>query len=246
MTFTRNFALQGNVGDLVAKDDSQMSVAHLLGMMVGVSTLTLAHAPLFLFGMFAVIVPVHFSMTLALLRAASFEVLTQTTLCVLSHVFVDKGVVLDLNGARSWTKWFGEWVDRKSVVSVDLAAEAKTLTEINDVLSVLKDENYLLSIPASSLATIRIPLHTSAGPEDVIRATLHATRFHHELFTSSDDPRPAPLAALKSSHEWVKLHFTQFLADIESQGWKSDAIFYGDSGRRVEWPRDTQYTQGAA
>ncbi|KAJ3222468.1 hypothetical protein HK099_002274 [Clydaea vesicula] len=41
MTFTKNFSLTGNVADLVAKDDSQMSVAHLLGMLCGVGLISL-------------------------------------------------------------------------------------------------------------------------------------------------------------------------------------------------------------
>ena len=107
---TRNFATQGNVGDLVAKDDSQMSVSHLLGVLCGVGLLSLSHAPWFLFSTFFIMGPIHFAMTLALLNAAKFEVLNQTKLTLISRQFVMQGDVPGMDALKPHERWFGEWI----------------------------------------------------------------------------------------------------------------------------------------
>lgn len=111
MTFTRSFALKGNVGDLVAKDDSQMSVAHLMGMLIGVGVISISHAPAFLFSIFAVLGPIHCAMTVALIRAARFEVLNQTQLTLLSRAFVREGKVPSLEELKPHERFFGEWLN---------------------------------------------------------------------------------------------------------------------------------------
>jgi hypothetical protein len=88
MTFTRNFALGGNVGDLVAKDDTQMSLAHLIGTAIGVSLLTISHSTPMLFTGFAILGPIHLYTTIALLQSTRFAILNQTSLTLLSEDFV--------------------------------------------------------------------------------------------------------------------------------------------------------------
>ncbi|KAJ3145828.1 hypothetical protein HDU89_006880 [Geranomyces variabilis] len=244
MTFTRNFALQGNVGDLVAKDDSQMSVAHLGGMLGGVGILTLSHTPVFLFGVFFLLIPVHFHMTLSLLRAANFEVLNQTTLTVICERFVKTGVVPTMPELKPYVKGFGEWIEnRNQFPRIEIAAEASKLSNVEEVLTLLKDERYLLSIPSSQTSIIRIPLHASAAPHDVIKAALHATKFHELMFDSGNPPEDEAiplsraLAIMKESHEWTAARFPQFIADVDYKDWQSDAVFWGDSGRRVDWEK---------
>ncbi|KAJ3183032.1 hypothetical protein HDU87_007454 [Geranomyces variabilis] len=244
MTFTRNFALQGNVGDLVAKDDSQMSVAHLGGMLGGVGILTLSHTPVFLFGVFFLLIPVHFHMTLSLLRAANFEVLNQTTLTVICKRFVKTGVVPTMPELKPYVKGFGEWIEnRNQFPRIEIAAEASKLEDVEEVLALLKDERYLLSIPSTRTSIIRIPLHASAAPHDVIKAALHATKFHELMFdtanSSTDETMPLSraLALMKESHEWTAARFPHFIADVDYKDWQSDAVFWGDSGRRVDWEK---------
>ncbi|KAJ3158934.1 hypothetical protein HDU86_002103 [Geranomyces michiganensis] len=252
MTFTRNFALQGNVGDLVAKDDSQMSVAHLGGMLAGVGILTLSHTPLFLFGVFFALIPVHFNMTLSLLRAANFEVLNQTTLTVICDRFVKTGVVPTMPELEPHVKGFGEWIkNANQFPRIEIAAEVNKLSHVEDILALLKDERYLLSIPVTRTSVIRIPLHASAAPHDVIKAALHATKFHELLFNSPPPPSSSaettslatetttttPARALElmaASKKWTAERFPQFIADLDYKDWQSDAVFWGDSGRRVE------------
>ncbi|TPX58457.1 hypothetical protein PhCBS80983_g03140 [Powellomyces hirtus] len=260
MTFTRNFALKGNVGDLVAKDDSQMSVSHLSGLLLGVTLLSFSPSPVFLFSMFGILTPIHFAMTIALLRAANFEVLNQTTLSVICSMFVKTGNVPSMHDIKPHVKTFGEWIKNKEeIAAIDIAAEASAITHLGSILAILKEENYLLSIPETRTSTIHIPLHTSATPHDVIRATLHATHFHHHLFNTPTSPpstsQPSSptspmggrtgqsasteraLALLAESKRWTEARFPQFISDVDYKDWQSDAVFWGDSGRRVEWPR---------
>lgn len=117
MTFTRNFALSGNVGDVVAKDDTQMAVAHLLGTAIGAGLLSLSHSTHVLFMEFMVFAPVHLWATLALLNATRFPVLNQTNLSLLCTEYVKTGLCLTLDEIQPRTRVFNEWprVDSKGV-----------------------------------------------------------------------------------------------------------------------------------
>ena len=110
MTFTRNFALNGNVGDLVAKDDSQISAAHLLGTIAGAGILTFGHEPWILFTVFGILGPIHLYMTLALLKATRFKTLNQTTLSLLIQEYISSRKILELKEVEGKSHWFGEWV----------------------------------------------------------------------------------------------------------------------------------------
>jgi hypothetical protein len=113
MTFTRNFALNGNVGDLVAKDDTQMSLAHLIGTAVGVSLLNISHSTEALFAGFAILGPIHLYTTISLLHSTRFAILNQTSLTLLSEAFVRHDKILNLTEAEQKTIGFGEWIHRK-------------------------------------------------------------------------------------------------------------------------------------
>ncbi|KAI8824199.1 vitamin B6 photo-protection and homoeostasis-domain-containing protein [Fimicolochytrium jonesii] len=243
MTFTRNFALQGNVGDLVAKDDSQMSVAHLAGMLWGVGAITISHSPAYLFTGFLLLTPIHFFMTLSLLRAAQFEVLNHTNLTLICRQYVADQTIPGMNDLKRHERWFGEWLAKgEQVVRIDVGATANKAFDDASVLStairVLKTENYLLSTPNSPNEPVHICLHTSAAAHDVIKAMLHATRFHHELAGSPTKvAKNCALTPLESSHQWTLNHFPRFIAELDERDWQSDAVFWGDGGRRVEWKR---------
>ncbi|TPX56246.1 hypothetical protein SpCBS45565_g08445 [Spizellomyces sp. 'palustris'] len=236
MTFTRNFALQGNVGDLVAKDDSQMSVAHLLGMLIGVCAITFSHTPTFLFTTFFLLGPLHFTTTLALLRAARFELLNQTTLTLVCWKFVREGRVSGVEELRSFEKWFGEWIKHDVPVArirmgVEVNTAFKDAGAVEGALSVLKAENYLLT-PTPNPCLL---LHPAATPHDIIKGMLHATVIHALL---TENPTTEPLKALASSHAWTVEKFPAFVVDVDEKGWQSDAVFWEDVGRRVVWDRE--------
>lgn len=143
MTFTRNFATQGNVGDVVAKDDSQMSVAHLLGVLCGVGLLSVSHAPWFLFSSFFVLGPIHFAMTLALLDAARFEVLNQTKLTLISRKYIREGVVPGMEELKPHERIFGEWIRKGEDVpnlrvGVTVAKAFPNAVDLEAAMEVLK------------------------------------------------------------------------------------------------------------
>lgn len=102
--------LSGNVGDIVAKDDAQMSTAHLLGMLSGVGLISISHSPAFLFASFAVLTPLNIWSTYKLLRVAQFEILNQPKLTLLGRVYIDTGKVVMMDELADKEIGFGEWI----------------------------------------------------------------------------------------------------------------------------------------
>ncbi|KAJ3042789.1 hypothetical protein HDV00_006608 [Rhizophlyctis rosea] len=245
MTFTRNFATQGNVGDVVAKDDSQMSVAHLLGVLCGVGLLSVSHAPWFLFTSFFVLGPIHFAMTLALLDAARFEVLNQTKLTLISRKYIKEGVVPGMEDLKPHERIFGEWIRKGEdvpnlKVGVTVAKAFQSAADVEAAMDVLKNDNYLLSYDTPT-RTISIVLHKSGGHKDIIKAILHSIKLDTEIRITypSTTPTLADLqTALRSTHVWTKEKFPNFVTELDAKDWESDAVFWGDTGNRVEWERE--------
>lgn len=101
--------MQGNVGDLVAKDDSQMSAAHLIGTALGVYFLSFRHDVISLFGGYALLAPCHLFMTIKLLRSTRFAILNSTSLPILADSFIRDKSVLTLYEMEKMTNWFSEW-----------------------------------------------------------------------------------------------------------------------------------------
>ncbi|KAJ1540069.1 hypothetical protein HK405_012093, partial [Cladochytrium tenue] len=308
VTFTRHLARQGNVGDIVAKDDSQMTVAHLLGTASGVALLAASHATPFLFADYTVLVPIHFAATIALVRSARFEVLHQANLALICHDFVvsasktaaastekipaDGSSALDpvaaiaaaaaaaaptavdsiptMDDLEPRLTWFGEWLPAGSrVADVRLGGRFEpgslTSAEIADVLDAMQYESYLITWTG---ARIHIALRVGAGPRDIIKAYLHATRLHHDALANAPPattPTAPPAAIanatadtsattadsaaasaattprltttlLRASKTWADAAWPSFLAGLTKKGWRTDAVFFGDSdGSRVDW-----------
>ncbi len=129
--FMRYFSLQGNDGDVAAKDESQASMAQLTGYAAGISLLTFSHSPVYLYSIFFAAVPLHLVMTVYMMRSASFELLTLPRLSHLAQAYVTEETVdsveqLDKKGA---TGLFGEFYKTKSDRWLTLAPR------VGDVLS---------------------------------------------------------------------------------------------------------------
>lgn len=112
----RYFSTQGNDGDIAAKDESQSSVAQLVGYASGISLLTYSHAPAYLYSIFFLAVPVHLMMTMLMMRGASFELLTLPRASHLAQTYVQDREVdavkdLDKSGV---TGLFGEFYKNKN------------------------------------------------------------------------------------------------------------------------------------
>lgn len=64
------------MGDVAAKEESQASIAQLLGYAVGMSLLTFSHSAGYLYSIFALAVPIHLCASTLMLKLANFELLT--------------------------------------------------------------------------------------------------------------------------------------------------------------------------
>ncbi|KAJ3100176.1 hypothetical protein HDU97_002457 [Phlyctochytrium planicorne] len=228
MTFTRNFALQGNVGDLVAKDDSQMTIAHLLGMSTGVLLLYLSHSHLFLFLCFSLLAPVHFVATLYLVDAAKFEVLNRPRLLLICKGYVEsallmsdrggiggvKGRVMGVEGVEKYQRGFGEWLKKGvDVPRVMMGEEVLKCFENEDqmqvALNVLEGEHYLIGLRVRD-GTFTLSYHQNATHLDVIKSLLHVTKLwtllrehHPTVFRSSPDVPASPSPYLSMDDEML-------------------------------------------
>ncbi|CAG8559668.1 25269_t:CDS:10 [Dentiscutata erythropus] len=226
MAFIRNFALSGNVGDIVAKDDAQMSLAHLLGMFCGIGMITISHDPAFLFACFTVLAPINV------------------------RQYIDCGKVPTMEELKDREIGFGEWVKPgKSPIGVKIrlgvpASDAFRKTEdMMNSLDVLGNENYLLNY-SNTINTIDILYHSDAESNDVIKSILHSLKFHdyvtkHNMAQmNSEDITQCIGESMRESHKWTNENFGKFVAELDDKDWQSDVIFWSDKGFRVAWERN--------
>ncbi|KAI8971781.1 vitamin B6 photo-protection and homoeostasis-domain-containing protein [Mycotypha africana] len=249
MTFTKHFSQpNGNIGDIVAKDDAQMSTAHLLGMLSGVGLITISHSPAFLFGAFAVLSPINIWTTVKLLHAAEFEILNQAKLTLLAREFIDSGRVLDYDELKPREVGFGEWIkpmigkkNKKGKINVKIrlgpSAEQAfgAADEVQGVVNIMKNENYLLNYHKN---TMWVLYHQDQNTDDVIQSLLHSLKFYDELTKQNitkEDNWEQYEQALKRTLEWTKLHHSDFAAQLNDQEWYSDVVYWNDSGVRLAW-----------
>ena len=219
--------MQGNDGDVAAKDESQASVAQLGGYAAGISLLTFSHAPAYLYSVFFLAAPLHLTMTAYMMRFATFELLTLPRISHLAQTYVTDGEVvsqadLDKKGA---TGFFGEFYKTKDDRWLTLAPR------VGDVLSSSSDVDRSTWEVCSQVFRVSV------------RSTLHLrrTRWDHEAHTSpvssvQDDrylllPCDSPRGALMS----VLFHPDATTDDMLA------AIFHAALVRNVlssgaEWP----------
>ncbi|KAJ8659509.1 hypothetical protein O0I10_004874 [Lichtheimia ornata] len=241
MTFTKHFATTGNIGDIVAKDDAQMSTAHLLGMLTGVGVISLSHEPLYLFGAFSILTPINIWATIKMLNAAEFEVLNQAKLTLLSRTFIDSGKAEGYKELRSREIGFGEWIKPGSHVSIRLKLGASaeqtydSVAEVQSATHVMKNENYLLGYRKGVMGVL---FHEDIESEDVIQSILHALKFHDTLASkniSKETDWHAYMDALDESLTWTKENIPRFMDALEEKGWQLDSVYWNDGGVRVSW-----------
>ncbi|RPD59599.1 DUF647-domain-containing protein [Lentinus tigrinus ALCF2SS1-7] len=247
--FMRYFSMQGNDGDVAAKDESQASIAQLAGYAAGISLLTFSHSPAYLYSIFFTAVPLHLTMTVYMMRNASFELLTLPRVSHLAQTYITEGTVdsvdsLDQKGA---TGLFGEFYKNKSDCWLTLAPR------VSDVLSagsevdrsrwevcskVFQHERYLL-FPCDTPRgpQVSVFFHPDATNEDMLRSILHAAMVRSVLLKST--PWPGPEPALRSilidTHEWTHHDFPAFKQALEEQKWRTNELCFADLGHRVTW-----------
>lgn len=244
MTFTKHFSPNGNIGDIVAKDDAQMSTAHLLGMLSGVGLISVSHDPTFLFCAFAVLSPINLWSTTKMLHAAEFEILNQAKLTLLSREFIDHGKAVEYDQLKDREIGFGEWIKPtlgKGGISVKIkmgpsAEQAYGSTEeVEGVVQVMRHENYLLNYHKN---TMWILFHQDSESNDVIKSILHSMKFHDTLKQNNitkESDWEGYTKSLQDTLDWTKEHYPKFVAELDQKNWQSDVVYWNDSGMRLAW-----------
>jgi hypothetical protein len=224
MTFTRNFAKQGNVGDLVAKDDSQMSVAHLLGMLSGVGLLSMSHSAPFLFTCFALLGPGQIISTWTLMHAAKFEILNDATLRLLIQEYLETNAVSTAKQLEQHPSLhFGEHVNDPRLPKVMFGTPLKQVFThskvLKDCLSIYQDELYLIYPKEGHYYFY---LRGEADTKTVIQAYLNISYL-------SKHPHD-PIKALA----WSRDHVDPLIYLLNETQWRTDIVFWGDNGHRIK------------
>ncbi|KNE66661.1 hypothetical protein AMAG_11775 [Allomyces macrogynus ATCC 38327] len=99
-TIARIYARRGNVGDIVAKDEAQLSVAHMLGSGVGVAVIALwRHDAPFLFTCYAALAPLQLWCSVSMLREAHFDVLNDVKVALLAQEWRERSRAVTANPA---------------------------------------------------------------------------------------------------------------------------------------------------
>ncbi|KAJ3102232.1 hypothetical protein HK100_004401 [Physocladia obscura] len=245
MTFTRNFAVQGNVGDIVAKDDSQETIAHLFGLVTGIALLSFNHSPMFLFSCFFLIGPLHYYTITKILNAIRFEVVSATKMLLLGNEYVRNGRVLNYGEIESGgeTMWFGEWIPKgwsgvkvsKIGGSVDVVFDG--VYGVRTALEVMKEEDYLIGYRADTQA-YGITYHEDASPNDVMKSIVHLTKLDSRVKEIEASGMVVDFGVvLAETLEWTRHEYPKFAVEVEAKGWLTDAVFWGDEGNRCTWMR---------
>ncbi|KAI9243412.1 hypothetical protein BY458DRAFT_448317 [Sporodiniella umbellata] len=234
MTFTKHFSPNGNVGDIVAKDDAQMSTAHLLGMLSGVGIISISHSPLFLFGAFAILSPINIWSTSKMLHAAEFEILNQAKVSLLAREYIDQGQVVNYKELREREIGFGEWIKpsyRKKEGSVSVKIKLGSSAE----------EAYGASHEVEETVKILMVTRLYAEHRDILQSILHSLKFHDMLIKENVDKNQdwdRYKELLRASLAWTKENTDRFSQDLCAKDWKNDIVYWNDGGMRLAWERE--------
>jgi hypothetical protein len=240
-TFARIFASQKGganmVGDIVAKDEAQLSLAAMMGAGVGVSLIALIrHDPAFLYSCYGILAPAQMYCSIKMLKTSHFNVLNDVKVVLLAKAWID-GVhkidtfhlptPLDLSSYPGHG-FLGEFID--SGHGIPLVQPGLSLAEVlkdtpadllQSVWTVMMEEKYIMRQMPNG--TCRIGYRSDATPRDVIRSLFHAVILEIE---KGDYAR---------AHAKTCLLFPDFYsALIESPNWSSGRVFFNDKGIRYK------------
>ncbi|KAI8074942.1 hypothetical protein BC940DRAFT_1942 [Gongronella butleri] len=246
MTFTKQFSPNGNIGDIVAKDDAQMSTAHLLGMLSGVGLIAVCDSPAFLFTMFAILSPINIWSTYRMIQASKFEILNQAKATLLTRAFIDMGHVQTYDELAPKEIGFGEWIKpgkgniRFKIHMGASADEAfRCAEEVSNATTILGAEQYLLNFDAGK-NTMAILYHDDAAPRDILKSILHANKMHDHLDAqkiNKDTHWDAYWQAMADSRDWTNANLDAFVQSLDDYKWQRETVYWNDTGKRVTWDR---------
>ncbi|KAI0649411.1 DUF647-domain-containing protein [Trametes meyenii] len=252
--FIRYFSEQGNTGDVAAKDESQASIAQLVGYASGISLLTFSHTPAYLYSIFFLAVPLHLTMTAYMMRVATFELLTLPRISGLAQEYVTRGELPSLEelDKANRTGLFGEFYKEKSDRWLTLAPRVGEALKGGDDLDperwrvcaeIFKHDRYMLFPQESHRGhAVSVFFHPDASSDDMLRSIFHAAlvrdALQHQHWSVAADSPTTPTflqSALAKTHQRAKDDFTSFKETLESRGWRTDELCFADHGHRVTW-----------
>lgn len=230
MTFARCFSLRGNVGDLVAKDSSQISLAHILGLFAGVGYLYVSDS---LFLAFAVLGPLHFASTVFLINSVQFNVLHQANLTVLASHYASRREVQGLEKVTEQMGLFGEWLGG-NVQLPKIHLGASILQTFNNrpeglltLLELSKDKNFMFYRDPNSLV-YHVLYSYEATTRDIVESVLCVCKVERLLGISPD---LSFTDTYKAAQSFSSAEIDDFLLRL-SEKWDTEYVFWKDEGFR--------------
>ena len=131
-TFNSHLALKdNNMGDLNAKDDAQVSFAHILGLLFGVFLLSNSNSSIFIFFVYIVFSITQVIMTLLLVKSADYEILNFARMRLVAHALVHRNRTLSCLNLKGRENWIGEFITLSGMPRITLAT---------GVLEAMKDD----------------------------------------------------------------------------------------------------------
>ena len=141
-TFNSHLALKdNNMGDLNAKDDAQVSLAHILGLITGVSLLSYSNSSTFISAVYIGFSVVQVIMTLLLVRSADYEILNFARMRLVTHALVHRNRTLSCLNLKGRENWIGEFILLSSLPRITLCSGVADAMEdelISERLQILK------------------------------------------------------------------------------------------------------------
>jgi hypothetical protein len=107
--FNNHLALKdNNMGDLYAKDDSQISLGHIIGLLIGIGILSFSHDKLILLLVFGIVSTIQILMTILLIRSSDYECLNVPRMRLLAHEIVNFERIFSCKSLKGRENWLGE------------------------------------------------------------------------------------------------------------------------------------------
>jgi hypothetical protein len=224
---------ENNMGDLYAKDDSQISFAHILGLAGGISILSFSNAPTTLVAVYIIFSCLQIIMTILLIRSADYEILNMPRMRLTSHEFVNHNRTFSCMSLQGRENWLGEHIIQSDLPKIRLGKNVdETLKDewLSERIAITINEKYALSVDVGlSMPTFRILLHQDGSGEDVFKAVLHATKCA-QLSSGS-----LYLDDYKEAYEWTNRMFPVLMEELKEMDWRTDLIVWTDNGVRIWW-----------
>jgi hypothetical protein len=111
--FIKQFTITNNLGDLVAKAESQGAAAQIAGWLCGLFIISHDHSSFWLFSCYFILGPVHVFSTLGLIKSADFQTLNESKMMLVIDHYLTTSNIPDPEDLTDKEGWFGETISSK-------------------------------------------------------------------------------------------------------------------------------------